>query len=78
MDRFLSNCNEKIDVCVTKLDFIHSLTNRSYSKTLLAQTTSLSITDILNDTAEDENVLTSQLTAIDIAMSMIDTDKLDK
>lgn len=76
----MANCNEKIDVCVTKLDFIHSLSNRSYSQTPLAQTTSLSITDILNDTSADETTLNSQLTAVDVAMSMIDidTDKLCK
>lgn len=54
------------------------MANRPYSETLLAKTTSLCISDILSDTSEDDDALPSQFTSLDIAMSMIDTDKLEK
>lgn len=74
----MAESDKKVDVCITKLGFINGLQNKSYSETLLARTTSLYLSDILNDSSEDDGVLPAKLTAWDVAISMIDLDKLDK
>lgn len=68
-----------MNVCLTKLGFLNTLQNRSYSETLLTRTTALSITDILTDSSEDEGAgLPARLTSMDIAMSLIDMESLTK
>lgn len=74
----LNECEKKISIYVTKLGFINSLQNKSYSETLLAQTTSLNISDLLTDSSEDEGGLPAKLTTLDVAMSLIDMDSLAK
>lgn len=78
MDSLLNDCDKKVDVCLTKFNFMNTLQNRSYSKTLLARTTALNISDILTDSSEDEGSLPAKLTSLDIAMSLIDMESLTK
>lgn len=78
MDSLLVECERKVDTFITKLGFINFLQNKSFSETLLAQTTSLNISDILTDSSEDEGVLPSKLTSVDVAMSLIDMESLEK
>lgn len=78
MDALLNECDKKVNIYLTKLGFINTLQNKSYSETLLAQTTALNISDILTDSSEDEGVLPTKLTSLDVAMSLIDMESLGK